>query len=505
MRPVIHSLAILIFGVTVCLALTLPTPLLAQATTPIIEKEQLLARHLIDGTVAIGQKNYEAALKEFLAAREADPTDFDTNFFLGMTHLRLKQYEKAIQALRKAHELNPDAIEVYFPIGEAYYLAKDYQAALPFLEKAREEVPDNALAHYFLGATYFRMGKYEIAQPPLQRAGELDPTLRQSTEFMRGTTALRAGQLGEAKELYLEAQRIDPKSDIAGFSEQFVKGIDVQERARKRFAFHLSTAFGYDTNVQQIFSETVTNTGTAVSTYEAGVQFRPIIKPRFNMGMGYTFLEQIPHELNELDVQGHVGYLFANMRIGPLWLAPQYSYGYYFENTQDFFQASTVRPAVNLPWRNSLTSLYYEYQDRRFRTNRLRKGSINALGVKELLSFWNNQVRLEAGYRVEEEAAMGDDFDRTLHTISGQLTLPMPLRTQLRVKGHWRFKDYFRTHSIFDVERDEEEQLIAGYLSRKFGDYITVTAGWQYLNNNSNVELFDFNKNYYVMEMAVDF
>lgn len=109
------------------------------------------------------------------------------------------------------------------------------------------------------------------------------------------------------------------------------------------------------------------------------------------------------------------------------------------------------------------------------------------------------------GYRAEEEVATGDDFDRAVHTIAGSLTLPAPLGTQLQIQGYWRFKDYFNTHSIFGVERDEEEQLIAGYLSRKFGDHITVTAGWQYLNNNSNVALFDMNKNYYVMELALDF
>ena len=131
MRPAKHSLALLGFGVTVCLALALPSPLLAQAAPPTTQKEQLLEQHLIDGTVEFGRKNYEGALKEFLAVQEADPTDFYASFFLGVTYLRLKQYEQAVQTLRQAHELKPDAIEVYLPVGEAYYLMKEYQAALP--------------------------------------------------------------------------------------------------------------------------------------------------------------------------------------------------------------------------------------------------------------------------------------------------------------------------------------------------------------------------------------
>ena len=469
------------------------------------QKEQLLEQHLINGTVEFGRKNYEGALKEFLAAQEADPTDFYASFFLGVTYLRLKQYEQAVQTLRQAHELKPDAIEVYLPLGETYYSMKEYQAALPFLEKAREAEPDNPHAHFFLGSTYFQLGDYEKVHLPLQRAAELDPTLRQSAEFMRGASALISGRLGEARELFREAQRIEPKTDLAGFSEQFIRGIELQERALKRFSFHVSSGFGFDTNVRQILSDMVTNNDSTVSMYEAGFRAQPIMTPRFTVGMGYTFLEQIPHELEELDVQGHVGYLFANIRVGPFWLAPQYVYTYYTLDTQSFLQIHSIKPTFIIPLGNTFTQLYYEFQDQEFFTIRLRNGSVHALGVTELVSFWNNRARLEIGYRAEEEVTTGDDFDRAVHTIAGSLTLPAPLGTQMQIQGHWRFKDYFNTHSIFGVERDEEEQLIAGYLSRKFGNYTTITAGWQYLNNNSNVAFFDMNKNYYVMELALDF
>jgi tetratricopeptide (TPR) repeat protein len=500
--------AVLSIGLVCILALFFFFPLPSRAApegATMSEQEQALELHLVKGTVEFGRENYEGALREFLAAREAVPEDFSANLLLGMTYLKLKRYGEAVEALKKAHELRPDASEAYLPLGQAYYLAEDYQAALPFLERALEADPDNALAHYLLGATLFRLERYEEARGPLRRAGELDPTLKQSVDFMRGAAAFRLGLVEEAKELFREAQRIDPKTDLAGFSERFARGIELQERARRRFAFLIRSSFGYDTNVRQIFSEFITNRGSLVTTYEAGAQFRPFLEPGLTSAVGYSFLGQVPHEFEELDIQGHVGYLFLNKRIGPFWLTPQYAYNFYSLDDDSFLQVNSLKVALNLPWRQTLSQVFYEFQDREFFTIRLRKGSVHAVGVKELVAFLDGRVRLEVGYRTEEEATTGDDFDRILHTLTGELTLPLPLEAWLEIRSQYQFKDYLHVHSLFDVERDEEEQVYGGYISRRFGKHLTLTAGWQYINVNSNVEVFDMNKNYYTAEVTIDF
>lgn len=140
----------------------------------LVEKDTLS----YEGNVQLGfiyQKKDDAdyAIKYYLAALRARPTDAGTMETLAGLYEKKGDEDKKFEYLQKAVETAPDNYDFRTQLGLAYMKKKDYAAAIPLFEGLVKDHPDQAAYHQNLG-----LALSQIAERKADGAAELEKTLQ---------------------------------------------------------------------------------------------------------------------------------------------------------------------------------------------------------------------------------------------------------------------------------------------------------------------------------------
>jgi len=87
----------------------------------------------VAGEKAIKAKEWQKAIDELLKAADADPSNADTQNYLGYAYRNLGQYDTAIKHYKEALSLNPKHRGALEYMGEAYLKLNDLPAAKKLL------------------------------------------------------------------------------------------------------------------------------------------------------------------------------------------------------------------------------------------------------------------------------------------------------------------------------------------------------------------------------------
>jgi tetratricopeptide (TPR) repeat protein len=134
-----------------------------------------LANLLNEGGAAVAN-----AEEEFKIELVANPNDFFSNYYLGITYIFQRKWEPAIDFLRTASRIQPNNPDPYFQLGQAYQELQKHDQAIDVLKKAIDLNPDLAhnkfqvtTAHYRLAQSLLQSGQTEAGRKELQVASEL--------------------------------------------------------------------------------------------------------------------------------------------------------------------------------------------------------------------------------------------------------------------------------------------------------------------------------------------
>lgn len=121
-----------------------------------------------------------SAEEEFKIELAANPNDFFSNYYLGITCIFQRKWEPAIEFLRTASRIQPNNPDPYFQLGQAYQELKKHDQAIDVLTKAIDlnpNLPHNKFqvttAHYRLAQSLLQTGQTEAGRKELQVASEL--------------------------------------------------------------------------------------------------------------------------------------------------------------------------------------------------------------------------------------------------------------------------------------------------------------------------------------------
>ena len=149
-----------------------------------------------------------AAIERGLTIFEADPVLL---YARAMAHERADRVDAALADLRRIIDDNPrhaNALNAY-----GYTLAerrRDYAAALPYVRRAHEIQPDSAPILDSLGWIELRLGRADSALALLRKAWGLLKDAEIAAHL--GEALWQGGRQDEARSIWREGQRIDPKN-----------------------------------------------------------------------------------------------------------------------------------------------------------------------------------------------------------------------------------------------------------------------------------------------------
>jgi tetratricopeptide (TPR) repeat protein len=147
---------------------------------------------------------------EFKIELAANPNDFFSNYYLGITCIFQRKWEAAIDFLTTASRIQPNNPDPYFQLGQVYQELKKHDLAINVLTKAIDlnpNLPHNKFqvttAHYRLAQSLLQTGQTDAGRKELQVASELKARAFEMTQSLH------------AKQSTMGASRLPDESDLA--------------------------------------------------------------------------------------------------------------------------------------------------------------------------------------------------------------------------------------------------------------------------------------------------
>lgn len=157
-----------------------------------------LAHLLNEGATAVA-----SAEEEFKTELAANPNDFFSNYYLGITCIFQRKWEPAIDFLHTASRIQPNNPDPYFQLGQVYQELQKHDQAIDVLRKAIDlnpNLPHNKFqvtsAHYRLAQSLLQTGQTEAGRKELQVASELKARAFEMTQSLSsGQSAMGASRV----------------------------------------------------------------------------------------------------------------------------------------------------------------------------------------------------------------------------------------------------------------------------------------------------------------------
>ncbi len=454
------------------------------------------------GVLSLKVGDYDDALEKFLKVLDLDPLNADAYYYLGMTYSQMEEFYKAISYYQKALRLNPELTKTHFQFGLAYYQLKQYANALESLSQAEKYSPEDAMVYYYQGMSYYGMKKYYKSVAPFRKTRELDSALTVSSYYWEGVSLFQQGLYGKAQFSLQEAKRLSSDSQLGKSADEFLRAI---EKRTKPLSLKASLGVEYDDNVTlQSVDEDVS--GVSDKEDERAVvnlklAHRTFVEPG-EFGLSYAFYQSLHQDLTEYNVQGHTGTLYFASDLRPFQPSIQYNYDYYFVDGDEYLAKHTLVPSLNISVASpNITQVYFQYENMNYlisvdEDEYDRSGSANSIGLSQYFSIVDGKGYIKIGAEYKDNNAEGDDWDYSGSKVRLTVYSPTPIqKMNVEIGGEQSYSNFDNEDSFYGDTR--KDTSLSGWLEfiYNLNDNWSVALNYKHVNNNSNIDFYEYNRN----------
>jgi len=490
------------------IALALAIALLPAAASASVKSE--IAFH--QGVVAFGKGEFDAAQAAFEAVLTEDPKDTAAIHYLGLIAVQRGDFETAIARYQDAIALDPTDVDLRFDLGSALLESGNTADARREFEMVLQVQPDRARAQLFAGIAAYRAGAYRASLPHLKRAVELDEGLRPQALYYTGLCQAHLQDFPAAASAFAGVQQ-SPLSPLTDSARNLARQMPPEGEAARRWALALTAGLEYDSN-PTIAGQTLNSHKDGRGVYQIRSSYRLYEDERYSATAGYEGYLSSNFDETFVDLMTHVGYLTGSADFDPVTFNLRYDYAYTWIDafdTKKFRELNRLTPSVSYregSW--GFSQLYYQFYDEDFKRP-LLSGYLDRDGVRHVVGF--NQFLFPGshlpafmpftyyriGARGEFQNTDGDEFDYDSWEFSFGFGAELPGGVDLSFLYRLTERDY-RHDSLFAMpappayRRNDLEHRITFELNKDLGDHWQVAMAGAFTLNDSNVPLYDYDR-----------
>jgi tetratricopeptide (TPR) repeat protein len=161
----------------------------------------------------VAMERFAEAEEAFTVVLQADPTNFDILYNMGMSALRADHLERATEALQRAQQIRPGDVDCLVGLARAFMLQHSDSSALPVLARAHEMAPSRSDILLLMAQTSYNEGYYAdtvIAYDKYLKLKPDDDIARRERGFAL-TRSFRVEEGIKELELYVKRHPQDPR------------------------------------------------------------------------------------------------------------------------------------------------------------------------------------------------------------------------------------------------------------------------------------------------------
>ena len=176
-----------------------------------------------------------------------------------------------------------------------------------------------------------------------------------------------------------------------------------------------------------------------------------------------------------------------------------YSFEYVFVGGSGYDSAHAVSPSLVISeGKGFYTTIEYRYRYKNFidselyESNSERTGSNHLAGVTQSLSY--SIIRSRLGYAYDKDLTNRDYWDYSGHKGFLGIEFNLPYRIILELYGEYLRKDYDGINPLSDANRADNAYILSASATKELTDIFSITIGYLYLNNDSNIAFYKYNR-----------
>ncbi len=427
---------------------------------------------------------------------------------IGLKLSKLERYSRAIQYFNKAIQLDPYFTEAHLSLGIAYYNLKKYNLALHHFSSVLKNEPDNSPANFFSGLLYQRKEDFGASNAFFRQAMGQDREFNQLALFNIGLNNHKMGESRKARDTFALAMRVDPRSETAKNSEQF---LDILQERTVESSSHrtLGTSFGFsflDTPVDVEDRDSVLPGSSKQISWLADLKGSYDYYENRDIGAetGYGLFQQLYQDRQDLNLELHRFNLGGGRKVGRFDFNSNYSYTVSTLDEDRFLGIHNINPGIGLSLlNNSYTFFQYSFQDKKYFTDDRRDAVNHGVGLDHFLFFKDRKSYISMGYRLESESAKDEEFDYLGHQFAVRYKVPVLRQARFGMAVEYQLRDYDNITPGLGAQREDKRLYVKMGLSQEIMKRLDLKLDYQYINSDSNLSSTNFDEN--ILQLGFEF
>ncbi|MDA8339631.1 MAG: tetratricopeptide repeat protein [Nitrospiraceae bacterium] len=481
-------------------------------------------------------ENYEEALAFFERAYKEKPNDPRITSYLGLTHREMQNYPEAVKFFKETLSLDPKAAEVKLLLSDVLLGVFNYEEALSVIEAAINEGVRPAQSQFLKGQILLKLKRNAEAIEAFKKAKELDPSLAQQADFHVATVYIQEKEFKKAKEVFKGLMTVDPTSDWALFSKDY---LDAIEKMPPPYRLILGVGLQYDDNVlANPIDESlvdITKQEDWKRIYSLLGEYTVYEKGPWNIRASYA-LNVTQHFEKDYPKKNGGEKIFSQDTVSHTFsIMPSYntetgvtslllSYNYLEVDYIKYKQSFTVSPSYTFIIKgNNLGQVFFKYRkdEFNFEYNKRKFGaylnkaedrdaSYFALGVGYIYTFKKGNGLFNVRLEGDINDADGPNWDYTGAKVSSGLLYPfIDNKFRANIFAEVYRQNYSNVHSIYKRiprnTRKDDNYTVQTSLTYNIMKPLDISVGYAYMKTLSNIDVYEFKKNLYTVSLEYRF
>jgi len=452
------------------------------------------------GVFAYSDNDYENALTNFNRALAFQPNNPFYIQYLGKTFLAMDQYQDALNMLTKAYQLNPTLYDLEFDIAMTHYKMKHFkQAGQLFIQIIENDLlNDHILEHFYAGICLFQQKQYTPALSYFKLASLKAPTIQDNCYFYMGMCYYYLNQYDNATYVLNQVILKTQSKELKANAQKWIQAINKQIQIKKPYHLFAKIGYQYNDNVTLVSPDLAVGDedDTLLNCFFSG-NYHIVNSPPYQFGFGYSHYQSIHQDKHDYDLTGSTLKLYAKYNLNPVSIQLQYMPSYYWLDDIKYMSFHKIQSQLTWPvTSNLMMKLAYTYGNNRYFQSEGRDGhshSIDWISYYKM-SFYNS--KLFVGGSAEENHAAANDrkYDRLEAKMGLWVMFPKNIQGLMNIRLQSRH--HKNNDSIYLLKRNDSTIGFSFDVTKDLPyKGIYTGLGYQYIHNNSTINNFDYRRN----------
>ncbi|MFH1754058.1 MAG: tetratricopeptide repeat protein [Candidatus Omnitrophota bacterium] len=463
-------------------------------------------------------ENYEEALAFLIKAREEDPDSSLAAYYLGVTYKRMQDYKSARPHLEAAVSQKPKVKGALIELIDLLYRLGEIEEAKKWIAVAEEEGIRPAQTAFLKGLALLKEGDdIDGAVASLSNARKLDDSLEQVVKYETGVARLRSKKLKDAKKLFESMSKDDPSSDLALFATEYTRVINNRLEQTKPLKLTFGTFYQYDDNVTlrpggDSLASSVTDDADNRIVYAGSAEYNLRVNDNLGARFGYAFYYGDQLALSSFDVLSHIYAIQPAFYLDKIAFTFPLSLTHLRVDDRDYLNTINLGTLNNFMINpNQMIQGGFTYKNKDFKWDPfVPQENRDSNEYLWQLAYYHFTTKDKKGFiTLRHQMNIDDTVGRNWEYFGNETTLsaviPLHEKAALTTSGRFFLQDFLKSNSLFGKERLDTVFTLSSMLSIEVFKHAELQIQYTYVNNGSNIDLYEYERNVYSAGMQVSF